>query len=312
MHIRISERPQPRSPWSRLFDEEIGPEGRVVAELPALSECSELAISFRPERDESSDIQVHVGNVLVASTRPGDRPEFLIASAPGDDAQLAVAGYLLRDWVGQTELTIEVGHGPEKRRLLHVQNLSIAAGKLTQEVYAALCADIAAHSASLLADVYGKTYLGLESELQAGETAPIAVLRRVRQAVDQMTAAIRDISRRPALRLRGRLVREPALADQSIGELTLQEACVDPTLAVRVGRGVRFRELIREAAAPHFDLVETSCACKSTISASASCAKCKPASKTAHTATGPTRTANPGGRARMPRACTNWPTCWKR
>ena len=51
-------------------------------------------------------------------------------------------------------------------------------------------------------------------------------------------------------------MREPALADQSVGELTLQEACVDPTLAVRIGRGVRFRELIREAAAPHFDLFE--------------------------------------------------------
>ncbi|MFL5338680.1 MAG: DUF2357 domain-containing protein [Gemmataceae bacterium] len=256
MHIRISERPHPWDRWQRVFDDAVGPDGRVVAELPALCETSEIALAFSPDRDEPADIQLHVGNVLVASTRAADRPEFLITGAAGDDAQLVCVGHLLRDWVGQTELTVDVGHGPDRRRLLHVQNLSIAAGKLTQEVYAALCADVARYSASLLLDVYGKTFLGLEAELQAGETAPMAVLRRVRHAVEQLTAAVRDIARRPALRLRGRLVREPVLAEQSVGELTLQEACVDPTLAVRVGRGVRFRELIREAASPHFDLFE--------------------------------------------------------
>ena len=81
MHIRISERPQPRAAWSRFFDDDIGPAGRVVAELPALSETSELALAFNPQRDEPTDIQVHVGNVLVASTRAADRPEFLITSA---------------------------------------------------------------------------------------------------------------------------------------------------------------------------------------------------------------------------------------
>src|SRR5262249_9071733 len=177
---------------------------------------------------------------------------------PWDDggARYSCSGQLLKDWVGQTDLVVDIGSGPNRRRVLFVENVSISAAKLTHEMYAALCGGLAAFSASLLLEVYGKTYLGLEAELQPGETAPMAVLRRVRHTVDQMTAAIRDISRRPALRLRSRLVREEALAEQSINEMTLQEVCVDPTLAVRVGRGVRFREQIREAAAPHFDILE--------------------------------------------------------
>src|SRR5947199_67228 len=92
-------------------------------------------------------------------------------------------------------------------------------------------------------------------EVRVGRV-PVAALRRLRGVVDRLTAALRDIARRPALRLQGRLVREPALAGQSVGELTLQEACLDPTLAVRVGRGVAFREQIREHAVHHFDLPE--------------------------------------------------------
>ena len=258
MRIRLSERASYHR-WATLLDGmSEGSEWRVDG-LPAVTESSDLAISFWPaESDLPLEAEVRIGGVLVASTRHQDRPEFLIAPAAWEDGvpRYSCSGQLLKDWVGQTDLTVDVGTGPNRRRVLFVENVAVSAAKLTQEMYAALCADIAAFSASLLLDVYGKTYLGLEAELQPGELAPMAVLRRVRQSVDQMTAAIRDIARRPALRLRARLVREPAIAEQSINEMTLQEVCVDPTLAVRVGRGVRFREQIREAAAPHFDIME--------------------------------------------------------
>src|SRR6185503_12624046 len=49
---------------------------------------------------------------------------------------------------------------------------------------------------------------------------------------------------------------EPAIAEQGVGDLTLEEACLDPTLAVRTRGGIAFREHVREAAAPHFNLTE--------------------------------------------------------
>jgi len=254
MHIRLSERESFRGPWRVLLDERAG--GRAT--LPPLTESSELSLSIAlDEGEEDADVEVHVGDVLVASSRPGDRADFLLAGAPFHDGRsLSCTGPLLRDWVGVTDLTLKLVAGGQRRTVLRVDDLRVGAGKLAQEVFEALFDEIAAHSSALLLDVYGKTYFGLEPEFHSGETAPVAALRRLRSVVDRLTAALRDIARRPALRLQGRQVREPALAGSSVGELTLQEACLDPTLAVRVGRGVAFREQIREHAVHHFDLPE--------------------------------------------------------
>jgi hypothetical protein len=255
MHIRLSERESFRGPWRLLLDE--GASGRAT--LPPLTESSELSVAVAFDAgEEYADVEVHVGGVLVASSRPSDRADFLLAptfAADGGRA-LACTGPLLRDWVGVTDLTVKAVAAGQRRTVLRVDGLRVGAGKLSQEVFEALFHEIATHSSALLLDVYGKTYFGLEPEYHSGETAPVAALKRLRSVLDRLTAALRDIARRPALRLQGRQVREPALVGSSVGELTLQEACVDPTLAVRVGRGVAFREQIREHAVHHFDLPE--------------------------------------------------------
>src|SRR5205085_737758 len=86
--------------------------------------------------------------------------------------------------------------------------------------------------------------------------APVAALQRVRQAIDQMAIALREIATQPAYRLRTRRVREPAIAVQGVSDLTLEEACLDPTLAVRHRGSIAFREHVREVATPHFNLTE--------------------------------------------------------
>lgn len=259
MRIRLSERETPRGPWLPRLDERASPDAPRVASIPPAGEASEfsLAVSF-DVGEEITDLEVRVGRALVASTRAQDRPEFPLvpSGSEGGGPRWVCFGPLLRDWVGITDITIESVSGAARRPVLMIEGVRVAAGKLSQEVFEALCNEIAAHSSSLLLDVFGKTYFGLESEQKPGETAPLAVLRRLRGAVERMTAALREIARRPALRLRARLVREPALAGASVNEMTLQEVCHDPTLAARVGRSVAFREQIREDAVHHFDLLE--------------------------------------------------------
>ena len=58
--------------------------------------------------------------------------------------------------------------------------LQISAGKIEQEAFEALCAEIADYSAGMLLDVFGKTFVNLELERRPGENAPILVLQRVR------------------------------------------------------------------------------------------------------------------------------------
>jgi hypothetical protein len=259
MRIRLSERLSPRSEWAIRFDERIGTDETKTANLPQTTENSEFTLSIVPEAEDSdSGIELRIGKVLVASTRASDRTDFPILPAGSDDGsrRWTCSGQLLRDWVGVTDIALDVVNGQQRRTVLRIDDVRVAAGKVTQEVFEALCAEITAQSSALLLDVFGKTYFGLEPEFQPGESAPLAVMRRLRFVVDRMTAALRDIARRPALRLRGLAIREPALSGQSVNELTLEEACVDPTLATRVGHAIVFREQIREDAIRHFDLPE--------------------------------------------------------
>ena len=71
-----------------------------------------------------------------------------------------------------------------------------------------------------------------------------------------MQTALREIATQPAYRLRTRRIREPALAEQGVSDLTLEEACLDPTVAIRSHGRIAFREHIRETADPHFNLTE--------------------------------------------------------
>jgi len=237
------------------------PAGETVrADGLNLNESSRLAFLVYPDEGPSVQVRLRVGNFLVASTLPRDRADFLLREPDdlpdGAPHFLACSGFLLRDWVGQTDLVIEVQQAGHWRRAVHVAPLFIAAGKLEQAAFEALCREIADHSAAALLDVYGKTFVGLEAGPRRGGAGPVAELERVRQTIHRLAAALRDIARQPAYRLKARRVREPALAGQAVSDLTLEEACVDPTLAVAHRRGVAFREQVREVASPHFNLAE--------------------------------------------------------
>jgi hypothetical protein len=251
--------PPPRRPIP-LLDVRIAPGDCLRPEALTLSESSRLSLAVYPETSGPFAARVCVGNVPVASTRGQDRPEFLLElpdfADSGDDVCYSCRGQLLRDWVGQTELSVEVWQTDGWRPVLHVSPLYVTAGKLEQEAFEVLCREIAAYSAAALLDVYGKTSISLSVGRQRTETGPVAELLRVRQAVHHLATALREIARQPAYRLKARRVREPALSEQSVSVLTLEEACVDPTLALAHRQRVYFREHVREVAAPSYNLPE--------------------------------------------------------
>src|SRR5262249_35490316 len=127
--------------------------------------------------------------------------------------------------------------------------LHISAGKIEQEAFEALCAEIADYSAGMLLDVFGKTFVNLELERRPGVSAPSLGRQGVSGVLAQMAAWIRASARRLAYRLKSRRVREPALAELAVSDVTLEETCLDPTLAVPLAGGrVHFREHVREVA----------------------------------------------------------------
>lgn len=256
MQIEFRERDAISRRWTTLLDVRASLTEPIQIGAISLNEASDIELSIRPEEGDFA-ARVLVGDVLVAATRESDRADFLFL--PAEDAigdKLTVRGRMLRDWVGIAELQIQVNGPLGWQPVLTVMPLQIAAGKIAQEEFEALCEEVAGHSAAALLDVYGKTFFGLEMEYKKGEHAPIAALHRVRQAIDQMSVSLREIATQPAYRLKTRRVREPAIAEQGVGDLTLEEACLDPTLAVRTRGSIAFREHVREAAAPHFNLAE--------------------------------------------------------
>ena len=258
MRIRLRERDPQTRRWVTLLDEQADPGSPVRAGPLALNEGSDIALSLHPDDPAGFEARVLVGGVVVASTRELDRTDFLLRPADADEGAeyFTCSGRLLRDWVGQTDLQVVVRGESGWQPVLEVAPLHVAAGKLAQEEFESLCAEVANHSAAALLDVYGKTFFGLEPERKPGEGAPVAVLQRVRQAIDQIGVALHEIASQPAYRLKTRRVREPAIAELGVSDLTLEEACLDPTLAVRHRSGVVFREHVRETADPHFNLAE--------------------------------------------------------
>lgn len=256
MHILLRERDSTTRRWQTLLEAVASLDTPIHRGALSLNEASdiELSIGFL---QGGLPVRIVVGDVIVASSREQDRPDFLIYGAEDDEGEHAICrGRLLRDWVGLTEFAVQVLGPNGWQSVLEILPLQIAAGKIAQEEFEALCADVAAQSAGALLDVYGKTFFGLELEFKPGEHAPVAALHRVRQAIEQMSIALREIATQPAYRLRTRRVREPAIAVQGVSDLTLEEACLDPTLAVPHKGRIAFREHVREVAAPHFNLTE--------------------------------------------------------
>jgi hypothetical protein len=257
MHIEIRERDPATRRWATVFDGPASAEEPARPGALALNEAAEIELAVRPDA-EAFGGRLFVGDVLVASTDARDRADFpMPARDDFDGERFACRGRLLRDWVGLTELRLDALGPTGWQPILLASPLRVAAGKIAQAEYEALCDAVAAHSAAALLDVYGKTFFGLELEYRPGEHAPVAALHRIRQALDQMALALHEIAAQPAYRLRTRRVREPAIAVQGVSDLTLEEACLDPTLAVRhPGGGIAFREHVREVADPHFNLTE--------------------------------------------------------
>jgi hypothetical protein len=164
-------------------------------------------------------------------------------------------GRILRDWVGETELRFEVLDGDTWVVAESFKPVYVEPERLRPDEFAALCDAVAAESADLLYDVYGKTGFGSAGGSRSS-VAPAHIIKQVRLALDQLAAALGEIARQPAYRLKTRRVREPALPGQAVSDLTLEEACLDPALAVSIGGRIHFREQIREIATLNFKLDE--------------------------------------------------------
>lgn len=273
MRIRLRERDPQTRRWHTVIDQRVSVTSCTRVVPQELSESSDLQFVLVPDKFDGwgihFDARVVIGNIPVASTLEKDRPDFVLRLGEDEDGteHFFCFGRMLRDWAGQTELHIEVR--PHDDTLLNPfergegwktvlsSDIYIAAGKLEQEAFEALCNEVADYSAGMLLDVYGKTFVNLELERRPGESAPVLVLQRLRHVLDQMASSLRAIARRPAYRLKSLRVREPALADLAVNDLTLDEVCIDPSLAVPLEDGsVHFLEHVREVSTPSYDLPE--------------------------------------------------------
>lgn len=218
-----------------------------------LGERSRLRLTLRRS---GAAARLFVGDVLVASSERDDQAEHRIQRTGMPAVSWEVVGRLLRDWVGETELRFEVCNDVGDWVVADtISPVYVEPERLRPEEFAALCDAVAAESADLLYDVYGKTGFG---SVRGGRSsvAPAAIIARIRSALDQLAAALSEIARQPAYRLKTRRVREPAMHGQAVSDLTLEEACLDPGLAVMIGDRVHFREQVREFAWQNFRLPE--------------------------------------------------------
>lgn len=224
-----------------------------------VDETSEIGLRVYPDVIESFEVRAWIGNVIAASTRVDiDRPEFVLnipMEGDGDSEYFSCSGQLFRNWAGQTDLTIESLERGTWHRVLCLP-VDVRAGKMSQEAFEELCSQIADQSAALLMDVYGKTYLGLERTRRATDFGPVAMLRRLRDAVTRMSSCLRAIEREPTFRLQQRSVREPALAGDSVTSLTLEHAVLDSTMVVERSGDVYLRDQVREVPVANYDRFE--------------------------------------------------------
>lgn len=247
--VRIRHQPHPRERWTTLVEAETAAEHSPVI----AAEGDLLVVQVYAPVD--TDVRVLVGSVLVASSIPDDRA---LPMHPDDseDRPLACRGYLLADWVGQTELTLEVRAGEEVgwTEILTVP-VEVVAGKLAAEQFNQLFAELQRDAAAVLLDVHGKTQIGMKAEALAS-SAPVAVLARVRATVREMGEVLQQMARQPASRLRSQTTREQALQGQAISETTLAELCLDPNMLAHGRSGLQVREHLREHSRPDYRLPE--------------------------------------------------------
>src|SRR5262249_49412726 len=137
MRIRISEREASRGVWHARLDERVGPLESRTAALPPTSESADFSLSvFLDSGDGDADLELRVGKMLVASTRSGDRADFPFLPTITDEGprRWTCSGPLLRDWVGMTDITLDAVAAGQRRTVLRIDGVQVAAGKLSQEV----------------------------------------------------------------------------------------------------------------------------------------------------------------------------------
>jgi hypothetical protein len=155
MHIELRERDPMTRRWETILATAASLDEPVQEGPLKLNEASDIELTFRFEIG-ALPVRVLVSDVLVASSREQDRPDFFVYVNADDDGEHAVCrGRLLRDWVGLAELHIEALGPLGWQAVVQVMPLRIAAGKIAEEEFEALCEDVAAHSAAALLDVYG-------------------------------------------------------------------------------------------------------------------------------------------------------------
>ncbi|HEX4622267.1 MAG TPA: DUF2357 domain-containing protein, partial [Myxococcaceae bacterium] len=259
MRIVLHEVDRPSRRRTTLFDRHGDTASTALVGPLTLGENSELVLRIYPADPTGFEARAFVGDVLIASTLEQDRPDYSVrlADEPGEGGAdyLVCTGRLLRDWVGLTTLAVAVEEGGAWRHVLNSE-VRVTAGKMQQEAFEALFAELAQHSSAVLLDVYGKTMAGLALEWRPGEVVPVAVFRSLRAALGQLAEAFPQIARQPASRLKARRVREPVLTEQAVSERTLEEACTDTGFLSRRGGRAVFREQIREVVAPSYNLPE--------------------------------------------------------
>lgn len=243
--IRIQIQQRSEGPWEVLGEASVdlaSPRRLSAATVP---ESAVLLLRVYPAKDTPIALRFFVGSVLVASSVPADRvlpiEEDYRDGSP--EPSWVCKGRLLADWVGQTELTVEVQVGEDAAwvRALEV-DLAVAANKINAEQYAQLFRDLERDFPAVLLDVHGKTHVGLKGTERAAMSAPVAMLNRLRASIQEFDHALHLIDRRPVSRLVVQHSREQALLGQAISEATVAEACVDPSLLTRRGSQMVFRE----------------------------------------------------------------------
>src|SRR5207302_253295 len=108
--IKIRQQKRPGERWQRLAEATTDLSQVVILPNAEASESDLLSVQIVPPGERVPAIRIFVGSVLVASNLPRDR----VILIDSDDATeedippLVCKGRLFADWVGLTELIIEV------------------------------------------------------------------------------------------------------------------------------------------------------------------------------------------------------------
>ncbi len=257
--IKIRQQTRPGERWHTLADvtTDLAQPTRLADIIAAESDLLALQVFAPP--GSTPAIRLFVGSVIVASSVATDRAHAIEydETSEADVPPLVCRGRFLADWVGLTELAVEIrlGDSPAWVQAL-VLPLAVAAGKLTAEQFHQLFAELERDAAAVLLDVHGKTRVGLKAVQPLASSAPVAVLSRLRETIGELTGLLHQIARHPASRLRTQWSREQALLGQAISEVTVAEACRDPSLLARHGSALVFREHLRAHSRPDYRIAE--------------------------------------------------------